>query len=622
MADDAQGDRARELPTAVRRAIIAALIALGALLVAYVAAVVVAGDGVRSGTTVAGVEIGGLPPDEAAAVLEEELGSRIARTITVRSGKQQLEVDPTASGIALDAPATVAAASGRVLNPLALADALTGSREIEPVIVVDEGALSATVDDLAASIDAPPVEPRLRMQGLRPIVREGRDGRVLDREAMADALIAAAPERRRPVPAPTLPASPTIGPDAIAAGEALARAAVSGPVQVRASGITATLTPRAIADALSFTAESGAFVPVLDGAVLHAAIAEELAPIEQPGNDATFRIKDGVPVVVPSRVGTGIADDELATKVATVLEAPAGQRSVEVSVGTREPALTTEQAQALGVKERISTFTQKFPYAAYRVQNIGQAARYLNGTLLLPGETFSFNDTVRERTVENGYTKGFIISTGGIFAEELGGGVSAAATATWTGAFFAGMERVSTTAHSIYISRYQPGLEATVSWGNFDMTFRNPTPYGVFITASTTDTSMTVSYWSTRIYDEIAAEFGPRTGVRPYSTIYDSSAKCLGQSGVNGFSIDVDRVFYQGGQEVKRETISTAYRPTPQVICDEKPKKKKPGKGKGRGDAEAPGTQPSPEASAGTPAPSGKPQEGGGSDDAAPAPGA
>ena len=51
-------------------------------------------------------------------------------------------------------------------------------------------------------------------------------------------------------------------------------------------------------------------------------------------------------------------------------------RSVTVTMGVREPELTTEQAQALGVTERISTFTQKFPYAAYRVQNIGQAARH------------------------------------------------------------------------------------------------------------------------------------------------------------------------------------------------------------------------------------------------------
>ena len=227
-------------------------------------------------------------------------------------------------------------------------------------------------------------------------------------------------------------------------------------------------------------------------------------------------IRNGKPKVVKSKVGTGVSDEELATAVEGVLDLPAAERTVTVAVGAREPTLTTEQAKALGVKERLSTFTQNFPYAAYRVQNIGEAARRVNGTLLMPGETFSLNDTIKERTEENGYTEGFVVGEGGVFDEALGGGVSAAATTVWTGAFFAGMERVQTIAHSIYISRYQPGLEATVAWGIFDMKFRNDTPNAVFITAGTTNSSMTVSFWGTKEYDEIAAEFGERTNIVPF----------------------------------------------------------------------------------------------------------
>jgi vancomycin resistance protein YoaR len=334
--------------------------------------------------------------------------------------------------------------------------------------------------------------------------------------------------------------------------------------------------------ALTFSSEGGQLVPTLDGSVLHEAIAEELSPIEVEGRDATFRIKNGTPRVVKSKVGTGVSDDELAAAVEGVLDLPAVERRVTVSVGTREPSLTTEQAKALGVKERLSTFTQNFPYAAYRVQNIGQAAERVNGTLLLPGETFSMNDTIKERTEENGYTEGFVVGEGGVFAEALGGGVSAAATTTWTAAFFAGMERVQTIAHSIYISRYQPGLEATVAWGIFDMKFRNDTSNAVFITAGITNTSMTVSFWGTKEYDEITAEFGERTSIVPFQKIYDKSEDCLGQDGVEGFTITVDRVFYKGGEEVRREPITTRYKPAPDVTCGPKPDKKpgtKPGKG-------------------------------------------
>lgn len=122
----------------------------------------------------------------------------------------------------------------------------------------------------------------------------------------------------------------------------------------------------------------------------------------------------------------------------------------------------------------------------------------MNCTLLMPGETFSLNDVIKERTEKNGYTEGFVVGAGGVFDEQPGGGVSTAATTAWTVAFYAGMERVQTVAHSIYISRYKPGLEATVAWGIFDMKFRNDTPNAVFITSGITNGSVTVSLWAPR----------------------------------------------------------------------------------------------------------------------------
>jgi vancomycin resistance protein YoaR len=354
----------------------------------------------------------------------------------------------------------------------------------------------------------------------------------------------------------------------------LSRAAVAAPVSVQAESIAATIPGAAIGRALSFTIEDGSLVPVLDGEVLHRAIHKELKPIEIKGRDATFKIRKGKPKVVPSKIGHGVSDEELASAVGAVLTKTPAERKVTVSVGVREPKITTEQASALGIRERLSTFTQGYPYAAYRSQNIGQASERINGTLLLPGEVFSLNDTIKERTEKNGYTEGFVIGEGGVFAEALGGGVSTSATTTWTAAFYAGLERVQNVAHSIYISRYKAGLEATVAWGIFDLKFRNDSPNGVFITSSTTPTSITVSMWGTKQYDDVKAEFGERTNIVPFTKIYDKSEDCLGQNGVDGFTITVDRVFYVAGKEVRREPITTRYKPAPDVTCGKKPHKK------------------------------------------------
>ena len=555
------------------------LIIVGAVLAAlaalYFGAVVAVGDGVRSGTVVNGVEIGGLSAEEATATLEDTLGQQAASDMTIVALDQEYVVKPAESGLTFDAAATVEQASGREWNPLQLLADLTSSRDVEPVVVVDEEVLGEQLASLSDSVTQPPMEPVLRMERRTPVLQAGTPGRTIDEPATAELMIANLLEPRVPIEAPIREIEPQVSTAAADAAVSLATSAVSAPVIVNAEGTQVRVPRRAIADALSFQQEGSALVPSLDGARLHDAIRRDLQDVETPGRDATFRIRKGKPVVVKSRVGKGIEDAELAAKVLTVLGNPRGQRTVAVTMGTREPALTTEQARALGVEERISSFTQRFPPAAYRTQNIGQAAEYVNGTLLLPGETFSMNDTIKERTVENGYTVGYIIGTGGVFDEALGGGVSAATTAVWTAAFFAGMERTDTRAHSIYISRYQPGLEATVAWGVFDMKFTNDTPYGVFITTNMTSSSMTVQFWSTRIYDEIAAVFGPRTNVREFQTIYNKSENCSPQSGMNGFTINVDRVFYQDRKEVKRETINTVYRPSPKVVCGKKPKKDK-----------------------------------------------
>ena len=205
--------------------------------------------------------------------------------------------------------------------------------------------------------------------------------------------------------------------------------------------------------------------------------------------------------------------------------------------------------------------------------NIGRAARYIDGTLLMPGQTFSMNDTVKERTVENGYTVGTVIS-GGRFAEELGGGVSTITTTMWHTAFYAGLERVEQRGHSFYISRYLPGLEATVAWGSLDLRFKNDSPYAVLIKASITNSSVTVTMYGTKRYRSRPSS-GRATNIRPFKTVYDPSPTCVVQPGVEGFRIVVTRVFHDlDGKVVKREPLTTSYNVADDIHCGSKPKPK------------------------------------------------
>jgi len=542
-----------------------AILALG---VVYAALVAATGDGIPRGATVLGVDIGGQSEAQAAATLTRVLGPRASAEIDVVVGTEHVSVVPADAGLSFDAAATV---RGQVLHgwqPSALWAKLTGSPAIQPVIVIDEATLAKDVGLIAADSDTLAQEPTVVLRGTTASLNPGAVGRVLDQAASVKLIAASYFATAESVVLPQVDAAPKVSSAAAAQALALATSAVSGPIPVVVEGISTTIPAAAVAEALSFASANGVLTPKLDGVVLRAAIAPAIASIETLGNDATWDVSSGVPVVVPSRQGQGVDPDQLAADVLTVLgRSGSASRTVTVTVGTVDPKLTTEQALALGVVEQMSSFKQNFPYAAYRVQNIGQAAKRVNGTLLLPGQTFSLNDTIKERTVENGYTVGYIIGPGGVFKEDLGGGVSTSATTVWTAAFFAGLARVHVQAHSIWIPRYREGLEATVAWGSFDMSFRNDTTHAVYITTVMQNTSLTVTMWGTKAFDEVQAQSGARYNVRPFKTVYDPLPTCHAQGGEPGFAIDVYRVFITGGVEVKREKITTNYRPGPEVIC-------------------------------------------------------
>ena len=129
--------------------------------------------------------------------------------------------------------------------------------------------------------------------------------------------------------------------------------------------------------------------------------------------------------------------------------------------------------------------------------NIHRIADIVRGAVIPPGETFSINEFVGRRTVEKGFVTDGVIYDG-VLTQDVGGGVSQFATTLFNAALFAGLEFGEYQSHSLYISRYPRGHEATISFPNPDLQIRNTSPYGVMIWPEYTDTSITVRLFSTR----------------------------------------------------------------------------------------------------------------------------
>jgi vancomycin resistance protein YoaR len=539
---------------------------LGGLLVVYLLLLLLSGGGaVPKGTRVLGVDIGGLEEQAAVDRLDTALADRVKAPVPVRAAGKAFTLDPVTAGLGFDARATVRAAGGRTLDPVTLLGRLFGSRDVAPVVVADDARLTEAIDALGATVDQAAVDGAVTFVGGVPRAVEPQAGHGILRSPAAAAVTAAYLVSSRPVELPVGDIPPSV--DAAEVQQALAtfaQQAVSGPVTLNVARKAIPVPVTTFSRYLSMVAQDGNLVPRLDAAGLKKALAGPLAGVEKPAVNATFRLTGGSPAIVASQPGTQIPPDQLAASFVAVLPRTS-DRVVAVPLVTVQPAVTTEEANTLGVTEKVSTFTTHYPYAAYRLQNIHRAADLIDGTVLMPGQVFSLNRIVGERTADNGFAIGTIIDDGK-FAKDYGGGTSQVATTTFNAAFFAGLKIITHKTHSFYISRYPAGREATVAWPDVDLQFQNDSGHAIVVDTSYTSSTVTVTLWGTKVWD-IDSVSGPRYNQRAYTTQYDPTSACVPQDGVMGFDIDVTRVFRHGTTVVKREPFHTHYNPAAQIYC-------------------------------------------------------
>jgi vancomycin resistance protein YoaR len=403
-----------------------------------------------------------------------------------------------------------------------------------------------------------------------------RDGVRLDVDRAGEAVVAAYPVAGTGtvVTLPTRAQPPTVSRAEVSrAMTEFADPAMSAPVVFVIGGEEVVLRPEDYARTLSLRPQGARLVPRVDGAALLEVLRPAMRTVASAPQDATVRIVDGRPRVVPAKTGVRFDPDRVTGQFLDLVVAEGDQRRARLGTVTARPDVTTAEARALGIRRVVSEFTTYYPHADYRNVNIGRAAELIDGTVLEPGETFSLNGTVGERTAANGFTEGFVISNG-IFKEGLGGGVSQVATTTFNAMFFAGLEDVEHKPHSFYISRYPEGREATVAWPTVDLEFRNDTRYGVLVEAWRTSStpssqgSVTVRMWSTKVWD-IESATSARYAFTSPATRRIPGEDCVPNEGYGGFDVDVYRLFSRPGSSTveSRERFHTSYIPSDTVIC-------------------------------------------------------
>ena len=474
-------------------------------------------------------------------------------------------VTPEQIGLELDLPATI---NGISKNIFIFLKSAIFSTEVKPTINLDENTFKIALAKVITDNTKTPINATLATQGGKVVTTEAVSGTQIDWEKTKKSLRETWLYEGRKAEVVIVYIPPAVSnEDVNKVRSNLADLAVASPITLKIGERSIEISPEVIGTALKFIPNEEKLESKFDETVIVNEISRQIPNIQTTASDAKFDFPGDKVVIVPAQEGIKFKPGQLDAALSPAFRQK-DNRVVNLDSAVVKPLITTESLDALGIKEQLSTFRQDFDYLPYREINVGQAARYMDGKILKPGEIFSMNETIKERTTKNGYVKGIYIGEGGRFDFGLGGGVSIITSATWTAAFYAGLERIEQRAHSVHIARYTPGLEATVSWPKLDLKFKNNTQNNILIKAIPARDGITIAMYGTKEYDRITAKFGEPYNLNNNIDVVNSyDPNCLPQDPAPGFKIVVTRQFWKNNSIVQSENLTTSYRPSDNIIC-------------------------------------------------------
>jgi vancomycin resistance protein YoaR len=561
---------------------------------------------IADGVEIAGVDVGGLTPKEARLLLERRF-DRVARVpVVFTAGGEEYPIRATTLSVEADWAAAIesAAREGEGFGPIRgfrrLETRFFGA-EIAPPVRVYEAALEFKLGQLAREIDQRHVEAKLVRRGLEIETVAGQPGRHLDRETAAGRIVRALArlERGQPVALPVIvdPVEVTAADLAPAARDA--RLALSAPVRLTYEETRWRLPRWRIAELLTLPV-AGATDVTIAGPGAEAWFGKLRKTVERAPVDATFRPAGDTVEIVPAK--DGLAVDVPAT-AANILAAAtsAGDRTAALVVRTAEAERTTADARAMGVERRLASYTTAYAGTPDRITNLQLGVSLVSGALVAPGDTFSFNERVGERTVERGFRPAPVIIKDE-YEEDVGGGVSQVATTVFNAAWEAGLKITERNPHSLYISRYQLGRDATVNYPDLDLKFVNDTPKWIYLAGGYGGGGITVTVYGGGPERRVESSSGTMrvTGPAPIRRVKDPTLEkgrtVVEEEGSPARATSVDRTVYgEDGEVIHDETWNTSYRGEYRVVrvgTKPKPKPKPPVKPKPAPPAEPPPTVP------------------------------
>ena len=246
----------------------------------------------------------------------------------------------------------------------------------------------------------------------------------------------------------------------------------------------------------------------------------------------------------------------------------------EIELKITEPDITTDKIGTEAFPDLLSSFSTRYDASQTgRSKNLRLAAEKINGTVVMPGETFSYNKTVGERTIAAGYTEAAGYA-GGKVVPTLGGGICQISTTLYDAVVYANLEIVERRNHMFLTSYVGAGKDATVVYGSIDFKFKNTRNYPIRIESSVKNGIAKVDIYG--IKEEVEYEVEISTKILNYITYdvkYETNKSLKAgeqkviQNGMNGVKSITYKILKLNGKEVSSTVLSTdTYDPMNKII--------------------------------------------------------
>lgn len=474
---------------------------------------------ILSGISVSGIDISNLSKEEASAKVSDVIKNKLSKEIILYYGNYEVKVIPEQFQVKFDVDSSIASAyyKGRSNNVFKdnfeILNLLISKYDITPSLSYNEDALDSLIAEMQANIPDHLVEPSYYTEGNNLIITKGQNGIKISSDMLKKAII-----------------NNTIN---------------------------------------LLDTNNKIEIPVTDEIAKNIDIDAIYSEVYREAKDAYYTKEPFAIYPHTDGIDFAISVDEAKAMLTEDKE------SYTIPLKVLSPKVTTNQIGTEAFPDLLGSFTTKFSTSnVNRSTNIRLASQKINGIVIMPGETFSYNQTVGKRTAAAGF-KSAAVYAGGKVTTGIGGGICQVSSTLYNAVLLANLEIVERQNHGFNPGYVKAGTDATVSWGGPDFKFKNNRNYPIKVVCYVNGGTIYSQIFGLKGENEYEVIIEATiTSYIPFKTITENDntlevgqTKVL-ESGSSGCRTVTYKVLKQNGQVISRTLLSKdTYNPHHKIVA-------------------------------------------------------